>query len=507
MDQPTLLEIEAIQEKAITALGRDPFEVRAAVGQENARIQRDSEGLLSQAEKALKHKNNGGPVSRDDAYAHLYQSLALNLPEVIFRPEKEFARKILSPELTRFDRISFLQRFVNIESLCHAYFTQALSVEKLPITLSSLPFTQINGVCFHSQAGERVVLLNEALLYSVPRLMEHFLPMACLRTYYDDIDRFGFLSPDAEKLQTAQQGIQALWQKTAGQFYPALVEILNGLLLPFEMTHASGRSYLPHANETWSVKEKLKQAIPGAKPQPSSPQKLNFLATRGFLTMMLGHEFSHFYRDHHQRRMETTNIRSAEECLKSLHMLRDFKKNPTVPIQLLDKPHYLVSQPTESEADADALQCVLWYIEANKLEGQDLHAVLIGALSPYIWMEIIERVEALHKLGHDGSEKLRTTPAHIKDMMFPREHPHPLNRLYEAVNRTDWPEGTTEYRDLILSIWEDMVLSLDMTWCPHVEVIKNGMREIDFVPRSQMDRTPLFEGLSAIGCFDTRSYE
>ena len=75
--------------------------------------------------------------------------------------------------LTKYDKKDFLDRFYNINVLCHRYFEE-VGFPARDIKFSSLPLSHINGFCASVPEDQTLILLNEGIFYMLPHLIHEF---------------------------------------------------------------------------------------------------------------------------------------------------------------------------------------------------------------------------------------------------------------------------------------------------------------------------------------------
>ena len=485
MNDHTTTEIEEIQEQAIIALGREPFEIRKDVASDE-----NSEEIDKIIQKGIN-----------------VEGLKMSIPEKFYSYDPEYLLGFAKPTKTKYDRSPFLQRFFNADALCHEYFINELNKIKLPIRLSSLPFTQINGVCFYSSNNNPVVLMNEGLLYIVPELLKHSLNFTCLREIYDKIEEGGQIG------KKARSDLQVIIENNISPFFEIYLQILGGEILASDMKTKLGRKYGPNSFETWKIRQILEEKIRldrgenkhearKASQKIGLVKKGRYFATRGFYILLTGHEFSHFYREHHKVRSNKEAQRNEKETKEFLKKIRTYTRNPTLPLNVLDSEHFLINQPTEVEADSDGLRCVVKYCLDNGLEDEDLAHAIKGALSAFVYMEVTDRLANLCNTNLIQCEELRTMPEELRNALYATEHPCPLSRVYLALDHVNW-EGEYEIaKEYIADMWKDMHFTLDWIWCLIAENLYEGIQSHKFKVNCQMNRSELFKNFSAIGCFD-----
>lgn len=496
LSDETALAIESIQQNALSWLGRDPFDVQKV--------------LRAEVEQKRKHRGspriekNNDLIGAEESFEYL-QTL---IPEKLYgESQEEILDRFNGVSGTKYDRIQFLQRFTNTEALCHKYFTELLAVEKLEIQISSLPLTQINGVAFFTANEDRVVLLNEGLLYAVPSLLKNSIPSACLLNHHTRIQS------DDEIGRQAANHVTELVKNNFGYFLADLVDVLSGEKLPFEMKFENGESFKPHADEKWAFMAKLRAEI--SKDHTEEPKlggldkakKNRYLNARGFFILITAHEFSHFYRHHHEKRAEGQAIRTTEQCNEAYQFIAQYVRNPAFPSEMMRSEQFLTLQPTETEADADGLKCVVKYCLDNELGNDEITSTLKGALSSFIYMEISERIHLLTSLSPLEFENVRIMPEIMRNVLRPEEHPCATSRVPYALELDVWGDEYQPYKQLIGELWHDMHFTMDWIWCLLVDNLHGLLTEQNYKVRSQMNRSHLFQGLSAVGCFDGDKYD
>lgn len=524
MDDQTTKEITAIQEEALRAMGCDPYELRKQVAIENEEANKpfNGDGTFSLHKLKANWVENG--LLEEDIPAAISKYVEATVPEKLYFDEEEYLVKIMGQQRTQYDKYQFLTRFANIEGLCHEYFTSALSVPELSIRLSSLPFTQINGVSFYTSNRDRVVLLNEAFLYCVPELLKGIRPGLRLKKFHDVLDKYRGVEIDEEKVTSVVEQVNSLLEQRLPTMIGMLIDIMSGRRLTFETFGYSEDGPIsmtvnnlgmpPTAFETWKFDEEYFNKLHDetdvdvdtgyfGELEYIRPKKADFLAVQGFFTLVVGHEFSHFYRDHHSKRKKGKMLRPLEQIQEEVNFLRNSHCDPRFTMADINSKEFFISQPTEAEADADGLKCVLKYCEDNSIGGEDFDSVIVGALSAFYFMEMMDRIHHSHEYGLGACMDFIRTPAHFRNCVFPSEHPYPMSRVDEAIRHSEWSEKLEAQKAAIVDIWEDLALSLDWQWITFADQIYSMMQQAPIAPKSKIDRSRLFKKYSAVGCFDS----
>lgn len=520
MDDQITKEITKIQEEALKAMGRDPYEVKkqVAIEHEDGDLFGDENGTFSLQKLKVEWMKNAIPEY--EIPAMISKWVQLTVPEKLYFDEEEYLTKIMNLKRTPYDRQIFLNRFANIEGLCHEYFTTEISIPKLTIRVSSLPFTQINGVSFYSRNQSRIVLLNETFLYNVPELLKVIRPCLRLKKYHDVFDGARNVENNDDKVNYVVEEVSSLLDPILPIMIGMILDIMsnqNPTFQTFGITtdgvfamQVNNLGMPPTGFETWKfdeeyfseLRENGIEAVRFGDVEYKLPTRADFLAVQGFFTLVLGHEFSHFYRNHHDKRNEGKMLRSMEQVQEAVKFLRSSQCDPRFTMTDIRSKEFFVSQPTEAEADADGLRCVLKYCADNNIEGEDFDNVIVGALSAFYFMEMMDRIHQTHEFGLAGCMDYIRTPAYYRNFVLPSEHPSPMTRVDEAIKNNGWPENMGAQKAAIVDIWQDLALSLDWQWITYAEQIEQMMQEVRIIPKSNINRERIFQNYSAVGCFD-----
>ena len=467
-----IARIEKIQESTISSIGRSPFEIRH-------QIDRDAKNDLALFGEA----------------AISAETLEAIVPEKHYGDLDRLAGQYQAVEKTRYDRAPFLHRFINLRALCQDFFVNEIGLKELDISLFSLPLSQVNGVSVLLDNNQRVVFLNEGLLFFAPQMLLAFKDVAALKNKYDLLER------DPAKHSDIETQLNTLLNNQLAYFFEQTLIAIGGQYSPIELLEMDS-NWHRHAFENWKFAETLRKQLKGHDYQEVSETKQAFWATRGFYLLITAHEYSHFYRQHHSARDEDIKIKPLNEARKDLHEVRAYFRNPIMPMELVRSEHYSTIQPTETEADADALRCVKKYCQDNQLNEQDTQMVVLGALSAFAIMEYIERIALTVNGGPQHCETVRIMPYVARNIMSGSEHPCPLSRPYLAMETEYWKNDASSFKENVQKLWKDMEFTVDWMWSIFSPQIHQSLVSSNMEIRSLQNRSELFDHYDAVGCFD-----
>lgn len=467
--------IEHIQRRAFTLVGRDAVEA------------------------AISARRFATPP--DDAENLTLDMLRMALPEHIYHPDRLLAEH-RNPQLARFDREIFHQRFWNLAELCHRHFEDGLSRPRLSIRIATLPFSQINGVCFFTAELDRVVLLNEGLLYCAPELLRPLLRMCRLKDHYARLEAGDDTAVHEELAELSTEAIQP--------FIRLLIDVVCAGTSTLDLVEGEHNDHHLRTNDTWKVQEWLRHNISTNEPiedfsVPDSDlpdNALQYYACRGLFAVILGHEFAHFYHGHHAARDQSAILRSQEECLATLEEVCAYLDESDIDPAAYFSRQYLIDQPTEIEADVEGFRCVARYCRDNGLGRRGTEAVITGALSAFWLMEWVDRLMLLLRHGVEQAMAYADMPHAVRNSIEPREHPCPLSRVASVMEQLRDDGEYAPFAEAAEPIWDDMLFSLEWMWIENANLLHQALGQRQNPMGGCVSRAPLFEGLRAVGCFD-----
>lgn len=462
------LMIEAIQSKSFVTLGADIKKLTRENIEEANRIFQDRD--LTEKLAFFKEKPYG------------------LIPEHIYSPSPEFFKFMLSIHTTKFDNPTFLGRFANLIPLCHELYTDGDISLRKNIVVTSLPFLNLNGICFEEIENTHIVFLNEGLLSSIPGIYEHLLPL---------------LEPQWFKKGTPEDNLEEVLGRISG---------LHFFKSSYLDSRKSTKIRKPSAYEHWIedieghrwLEAHLKNEVYVKELRHPSQYPFNanmgmFLACRGAFTFILGHEFSHVYNNHCQCKNDERMDLRDPAFLNSLrrNFSEEMKKYDGLDSNYVN---YHINQPLEEEADAHALQCVLKYCNDNNLDDQRSLCVILGAIATFVVMVIHEHFHTIRDFGSANAKQYLSLNPFVRNFFFMGEHPSPITRLEMALKHEQFKDSPIIQQLLIMN---DQLVSL----CDQItNVISHSATEIEeFMSSSEIlriDPANLFGEHLALGASD-----
>lgn len=397
-------------------------------------------------------------------------------PEEILAPKRGGLLSYCDARYTKYDRMEFLQRFVNLEELCHSAMFKYANVDRKNIIVSSVASSSFGGLSIQTREHDGIVLLNEGCLSSIPMVYENILPL------FDPAD-FGIASP--EHFGRAVISI--------GSFY------ISGLVYDPKSTHS--RINLPHAHERWRISQQILQSLSGRKEHHdggftgvNTRKKKLFYACRGAFIFLLAHEFAHIYRNHVSWRQSSRSLRNHDYFNQyyrnSIDRLREYGGSEAD----LMRYEFTNLQVTEEDADCFAYLTVLEYAKINKLqEDEDIvYALIVGALLIFVVEEIAQRLLMLKKFGEHDTALIMTIDPVIRNIMIESEHPSPMSRISLLAHHYNRIDGFDDITNSITAIYELMTTFVDNFWnIALLNIDRIGLADVPVMRVDQMEWGPL----------------
>ncbi|MGH1439771.1 MAG: hypothetical protein ACRBBR_06645 [Cellvibrionaceae bacterium] len=470
--------IEKIQEKSFLALGANINEIAEKNILNTNKIFKESYGLQGFYKKFKKQPY-------------------IIMPEHIYDTSFESFKFMLSFQVTKYDNNNFLGRFANIVPLCHDFFTDGENNIKKNVVVTTLPFLNMNGICFEEERSTYVVFLNDGLLSTIPIIYRYLLPL-CEPAWFtggtpqnnfenvlETIANLYFFKSSyldtRSSTKIARPGAYEDWLFGIcnRQEVDAILKKRNGSI---NKQDTSGQSELKHPSE-----------------YPFNDEMGKFLACRGAFVFLLGHEFSHVYNDHCRYKykegldlreknfLDQINKKFADEIAKYEGAVSNYE-------------NFHINQPLEEEADAHGLQCVLKYCADNDLDSQKTTCVLIGAVATFVVMSIHEQFSAINDFGKESATQYLKINPFVRNMFFSGEHPAPITRLEMALQHGQFQNSSMKKNLLAMN---SEIVRLCRSISDHI--LGNASNIEEFLSSSEMldsDIRQIFSDHVALGAND-----
>ncbi|KPM22444.1 hypothetical protein AAJ72_11115 [Citromicrobium sp. RCC1885] len=400
--------------------------------------------------------------------------------------------------LTRYDKKDFLDRFYNVNVLCHRYFEGA-GYDARAIRYSSLPLSHINGFCASMPEDQTLILLNEGVFYILPLLID----------VYPDLE-LADLPVDLTFEELDKEQEYEAFRASAADFFDDFSTLISDRVSPSTLLFDPElRGAARGGFETWKIKEDLRASLRAQLSQtevkPSAPTKdqLDFYRCRGFFVFLFAHEFSHAYRKHVQIResdplLGLPYVEALIEHMTSLGLTHQFEDARQA---LSAKNFDAGKQPLEIEADADALNILQLYAELNELEDYQFRALLEGVVMAMSIFEFTELMARAILISPQDAVDTHCLDPMARNLLIPSEHPCSLSRLTLALEANDvLPQAT---RDMIAEIEGQHAVLFEGLWLFLMPRLHHVAQRIRLSPMIQLDGGSMFQGLPVMGHLST----
>lgn len=429
---------------------------------------------LEQAIARTKTYHNPGNPKKMEAGNYDPQSQS---PEFIYDTSIGWFHRWADATATKYDELPLMQRIWNIIPLCHDAYTQLFECEKIEIPVSTLPFMDLGGYACQFEDGSSAVLLNDGLLGSLPAFFHYLIPI---------------LSP------------QYFERKPDGNFTRRLIDLLLNLtqmhFSQIDDPKAMKLKY-PSANDGWYLQHIMSLKLIGAEKYASKPNAIPmsdgqalYYACRGAYIFILAHEFAHIYEQHHTlTQMEDPPIIRDPNIMKSV--LKEYRgtfEQYNIDMARLFDPWFGTYQPLEEQADALALQCVIYYIHKNELNEHQAECVMLGLAGLFFMMEITERFLLFNSYNKEGMNKIIQLPWQIRNIAVQGHHPAPLMRL--ALATMCPPIKDNPAMEEIRAIFYNMDQMFEPLWHAIEPALPDIQDEVDLRGVFGVDRSEIFDG-------------
>lgn len=470
---------EVMQERVFSAEGHDPETVLSIVQYMN--------------DPPIKHKEGGETLTLD-------QKMVMSTNEHAYRSDEEAEIYFKDPRLTKYDKISLMQRLVNLRFLCEAKFKAPNPPSSLHIT--TLPISILNAVCCTVDKDNTVLFFNEGILYAAPALIKTF--NAIPTDIALEIVEKGqvSLSPDAEKS----------YRNHVFNFIQTLLTYMSDQMSPTTMQYGPGKPFLPSAFETWKFQKYLKRSILNKSAGrdaffeiyrgPLDSKARNFYTARGFFLFLFAHEYSHFAHGHNLTKANGAELFPPEYFEENFNELRAVRpENANVKVPEYAKECFMKLQPLEQQADADALDAVITYCDDHSLSEEQRQCMFSGVSLFFLLSEIVEQVMTFHQHGlHELQRQTALSPIE-RNLLFAREHPCAVSRIFLSVENAALLKA--EEKDAVTEVMWTTLAKGEAIWKPAsaqiLQVVDSSQFRIS--PMLTLDLGEVFSNESTLGCF------
>ncbi len=468
--------IEKLQEDFIVAQGHDPKDVQKLV-------------------KDMENCGGKKPPKLPDQTLDEFCCLIYN--EYSYCPDDTLKEHFFNPTVTKYDKVSILNRLPNLIFFCRKYFGEAApSIDPI---FSTLPTSILNGFCLDHKSVGTLILLNEGILYSAPQFVEVFQKI-----------------PTDICNQVAEAKIP-ITPEQAHRLKHAMADFL-GVLLYFSSNHSSpismelspGKPYLPMGFETWKVRLSIESSLTKTYPkdyftenilhESFNNQQEKYYMLRGLLLFLVAHEYSHFARQHTEMIRRRATIVAPEYLTENIEFLRQIRpENGNLEPSQKSKEMFVLSQPLEMQADADAISIVARYCDEHGLSKEQKQAVYSGVALFFTLSEMLEHMLLVSKFGIEKTQSHTMLAPIERNLLFPREHPVPMSRIPMCIcNATALSQTQKEE---IENYFVDALVKAEVLWA---SVSPNAFHVIssdsfEFSSMLRMDLPDALEGLNALG--------
>ena len=424
----------------------------------------------------------------DDKNIDEYLSNIFN--EVAYNKSAEFVDYFNNPSFTKYDKTTLLQRFPNIVALCDDYFEQPDAAKK--VFLSTLPLIQINGLNIKFENDEVVIFLNEGLLYSAQFLIWDF---------YKVPFHAGNIIANGEVNMTEEE--QADFSRTCPVFLDGFFAYMSDTLTTNTMMDGNAK-HLPSAHENWKFFDLLKSQVEenlletqGIIPQEKtrSRREKMFYINKGFFILLVGHEYSHHFRGHHDIRDKGEPIINQFEMHRVLRELRESGHSVSFPDAM--NPYFSLYQPLEFEADLDAFNILQKYCRDNRLNKEQIDDLTYGFVLCFIFMEFSELFSNAKKYNADYADHLYFMDHQYRNIITSSEHPCPMSRAAKVVEKAENTDG--ELLSLYINNMQQLSYKATLIWKYAFPSVDRILRKIDFGQAIDLDAISFSKSYTAMG--------
>ncbi len=410
--------------------------------------------------------------------------------EVSYDESPEFVSYFNNPSFTKYDKGTLLQRFPNIVALCNDYFGQSNASDK--VFLSTLPLTQINGLNVKFDNDETVIFLNEGLLYA-----SQFL----IRDFYKIPFHTDNVGPNGDLVMSEEERLD--FSRTCPIFLDSFLTYMSDMVTTNTMMDGKSK-HLPSAHENWKFHDSLKEEVEKnlfklhgtipSKPSRSRREKM-FYISKGFFILLVGHEYSHHFRGHHNVRIKGESTLDQLAMHRILRELRENGHNVSFPDAM--NPYFSLYQPLEVEADMDAINILQKYCDDNQLNREQIDDLTYGFILCFIFMEFNELFLNAKKYNAQYADDLNNMDQLYRNIISSSEHLCPMSRVVHAIENAN--DFSSDFITSYITNMEHLSFKAKLMWNFALPNIEKILRKIEFSEPIDLGGMEFTKSFSAMG--------